>query len=185
MGDVVKAIVDGRRVGATLPNGGKLAALDFKGDGSSIHAAIIDGNRGSLVRALLGQDGTSQNSGGTYTKALALNDVRFSLVEGDALIEMTAHATGWIRPWAEINFGDARFAPTVRRLIPDLEEDARRAGMGAAREAHASALKAYRDAGAEVTQALSDQVAREQGLPQPYPLVAKPPPSLPQPPPAV
>lgn len=168
MQEALDVILRGRgRV--ALPHGANVKLIEALSTAWQIFPSILRDSRAAALLAYCGQDGTGENSGGSYTKALILENVLFSLIESD-LTELSAGLTrGFLRPWTLLNVGDAALTPVVYWPLPDLEEDTRIESIGKRHKLYAEALEAHRRAGNAVTQEYADRLARSMSV-EPLPL---------------
>jgi hypothetical protein len=144
-----------------VPNGTKVDPKEFTGQGWQIFDAAIKSDRSDIFLALTGQDGSASNSGGSYTKALVLENVLFALVEADTKAASDALTQGVLRPWAVVNLGDAAEAPAIEWPLPDPEEDARLQALATRHKELTDTVAQYRAAGFEITQAFVDALAEK------------------------
>lgn len=146
----------------------------------------------------LGQDGTTTNAGGSLAKARVLDGVRYDKIEAHArdlygqLSADGAHEFGCLSaqvlaPWAFLNWGRRDLAPLFRRIVPDLEEDARLAEDAARATAFRAEVRELAADGWPLTPAIVTELARVRGVRLPAGLTwaEKKAPVPPQLPPAV
>lgn len=127
------------------PSGAELEMLVNNSTAWEIFRSIIDSGASDAAGVLLGSDGLTKSSGGNYIKDGWLFGVRNDIVEGDLNTLARAINTGVIDPWAAINFEDSDNAPRRRWLMPDADEDARRASVATRTEAFTKALAGFQD----------------------------------------
>jgi hypothetical protein len=124
------------------------------------HELVLNAEK-AAARIYLGTDGTLGAQGGAPgVDITALFGVATTKVQGDFQCIERALLTGLIEPWCALNFGDSTLAPTRRYLLPDPDEDARRASVGTRRSAFFADIKASRDNGFEITQAYVEATAK-------------------------
>lgn len=165
-GKAVQAFIDGvlrGRRGGVMPNGVSVKFLEAGTLAYEIYRQIIDGGAQDAEIAILGSDGMTQNTGGTNAKAHLIDGVRYDLVEDDAQGLDWCLSTGLVAPFLAFNHGDYKIS--VRHLIPDPEEDARRAAAGAKWQGIGKTVLELRKGGVEVTDELLHIIAREHGVP--------------------
>jgi hypothetical protein len=90
--------------------------------------------------------------------------VRNDLVEADLSTFVEAIRTGVIEPWAAINFGDSRCAPTRVWLMPDADEDARRTSIGEHLDAFFAAIDNLKSKGFDLTPAVVSGLCKTFGV---------------------
>ena len=151
------------QAGILKPFGSTVEFLEAKTLAWQIFEKIIGRNNQDIAMALLGQDGTSENGGGTYTKALVLDGVRYDIVKIDCRIAQPLNS-GALKPWTAINFGDPRLQPSVRWLVPDLREQARRQALAEQHKSFNDTIAAYAGNGFAVDQAAADALAHDFGI---------------------
>lgn len=152
------------RSGMAKPFGSTVEYLEISGAIFQIFENIIKHEESIVAKVLLGQDGTSENSGGNYVKARLLFNVRNDLVEQDLGAMEAGLNAGVLYPWTVVNFGDGRLAPRLKWRMPDLAEDERREALAKRRIAFNLDLKGYRENGLLVDQALVDALAHDYGI---------------------
>jgi hypothetical protein len=112
-----------------------------------------------ITLALLGQNLTSEVKEGSFAAARVHADVRQAILEADARALARTIYTQILRPFAALNFGDAKYAPTCQwdvRPVEDLKTKAE------AFEAYATAMNQLRQAGKELDN--PEGFARQFGL---------------------
>lgn len=129
-----------------------------------IWSEMIKTDDADASRIYLGQDGTTTNAGGDYIKSERMFGVRNDLVEGDLSTFVEALRTGTIEPWAAINFGDSKCAPTRMWLMPDADEDARRSSIGQHLDAFFAAVDNLKTKGFDLTQDVVNGLCRTFGV---------------------
>lgn len=149
------------------PAGSKTELMVSQSQAWQIWTEIIKANNADSDRIYLGQDGTTQNSGGNYIKSERLFGVRNDLVESDIMVFAEAILTGTIEPWAAINFGDSRLAPARCWQMPDADEDARRTSIGEHQELFFRHVDSLLEQGYRVDQPTVDQLAKTYGVTAP------------------
>lgn len=151
------------RIGAVRPFGSAIEYLEPKTQAWQVFDSIVKNSNEDIALALLGQDGTVTKAG-VYT-APAFDGIRFDLAELDTQTFEVGAQTGMIRPWCAVNFG-TEYEPTIETVLPDPEEDARRAEVAKLYPAFGQALGFLRDnGGIEITDELVSALAKEYGVP--------------------
>ncbi len=149
------------------PAGAKTELMVSQSQAWQIWTEIIKANHADSDRIYLGQDGTTQNSGGNYIKSERLFGVRNDLVESDIMVFAESILTGTIEPWAAINFGDSRLAPARCWQMPDADEDARRTSIGEHQELFFRHVDSLLEQGYRVDQSTVDALAKTYGVTAP------------------
>jgi hypothetical protein len=145
------------------PYGSEVERSEAAGTNWQIFGAIIDGDTKDIQRILLGQDGTMTNSGGDYIKSWGAFGVRQDIVESDLAAVGACLSTGLLRPWSLMNFG--RWDRLEYKwLIPDSDEDTRRASIAERRKALWEDITLARSNGALVDQDYVDELAAQFGV---------------------
>lgn len=158
----LQTVLRGRAWGIR-PFGAKTELVQITGQAATIFGDILKSDKSEVFAALCGQDGTASDKGGTYTKAVILEGVLYSVVERCVKAEASAIGTGFLRPWSALNGFDPANTPALRFPLPDPEADARVKAILDRYEWCANAIKALRGAGLQVTQTDIDRIAREAG----------------------
>ena len=114
----------------------------------------------AAARIYLGTDGMLGSVGGAPGVDIAtLFGVAVTKVQGDLACLERGLMTGVIEPWAAVNFGSSALAPRRRYLMPDADEQAMREAYGKRSADFHADIKARRDAGHVIDQALLDELA--------------------------
>lgn len=159
----LQTVLRGRAWGVR-PHGAKTELVQITGQTATIFGEILKSDKSEVYAALCGQDGTASDKGGTYTKAVILEGVLYSIVERCVNAESSAIGTGFLRPWTHINGFDTKKAPALRYPLPDPEEDARVEALLKRYITACDSLKAMRAVGLDVTQDVVNRIAREAKL---------------------
>jgi len=171
--------------------------LDLAGKNAGISSkASLDRVEYRLKVGWLGQDGTTTNAGGSLAKARVLDGVRYDKIESVAremygqLSADGAHEHGLLTaqvmgPWTRLNWGRDDLTPLVRRIVPDLEEDARLQADADRAAAFRTEVRELQADGWPLTPAVVQELARVRGVRLPAGLAWEPKPApAPPPPPA-
>lgn len=143
------------------PDGAATSYIEAMSSTWQIFGQIINGDAADIAIALLGQDGTSQNAGGTYTKALILQNVLYDLVDKDVGSVGSSLTTGLILPYTIVNRGRDDISPSIKWHMPKPVEDARLAEIAARSKALREEVQGYRDLGIPVDE---QRLAAERGV---------------------
>lgn len=146
------------------PAGSKTEMLVNQSASWQIFKEIIDSRLGDAARVYLGHDGTIRAGGGNYIKDGYLFGVSADIVEADLRTMERGFYEGVLQPWTALNFGDSSLAPMRRWLMPDADEDTRRASIAERRTKFWADLAAARAAGVIVDQAFVNALADEFGV---------------------
>lgn len=141
------------------------STVDYITNNSSawqIFKEIVDSGDKAADRIYLGHDVSAASSGGDAIGYLF--GVRNDIVEGSLRAIERGLLTGVIEPWCALNFGDSSLAPSRVYLIPDKDEDARRASLASRTAAFYAAVKEAKANGFDVTQEYADKLAFEFGV---------------------
>jgi hypothetical protein len=163
--DEMEALYQARRV-AVFPFGSVVTRSEAVSQNWQIFKELLESGAKAAQRVLLGQDGSMTNSGGNYIKSWGLFGVRNDIVESDLSTGGACLATGLIRPWSLINFGRWDRL-SYEWMLPDADEDARRASIAERRAAMWADVSAARAAGAVVDQDYVNNLAAEYGISPP------------------
>jgi hypothetical protein len=146
------------------PAGSKTEMMVNQSASWQIFKEIIDSRLGDAARVYLGHDGTIRAAGGNYIKDGYLFGVSADIVEADLRTLERGFFEGVLQPWTALNFGDSSLAPMRRWLMPDADEDTRRASIAERRTKFWADLAAARAAGVVVDQAFVIALAEEFGV---------------------
>ena len=146
------------------PNGSTVQMLVNTSTAWQIFSETTKESLASAARVLLGNDGLVKSAGGNYIKDGFIWGIRNDLVESDLTCIERSLFEGAVQVWAALNFGDSDLAPYKKWLMPDVDEDQRRASLAERTKAYHEALKAYRDSGMVVDQEFADALAKEFGV---------------------
>jgi hypothetical protein len=126
------------------PDGAATRFLEAVSNSYQVFGQIITGSASDIDLILLGQDGTTSNSGGTYTKALVLQGVLYNLIAHDVGAASTAITSGLLVPYAAVNRGRPELAARLRWHVPRPLEQERLKAQADQHAAYRSAVKEYR-----------------------------------------
>ncbi len=145
-----------------VANGTDIDKIEFSAAGlGQFFESTLKLDRTAVFMALTGQDGSAQNQGGNYQKAQVLEAVLYSWIVADTVAGATGLTTGLLRPYAEINRGDADLAPSLSWPLPDPDADARIKSRGEREKLLTEIVEARRKVGFMVTQEDVDALAAE------------------------
>lgn len=151
------------------PAGSKIDYLTNSSRAWEVWSKLAEAAERAAARIYLGTDGVLGAQGGAPGVDIsALFGVATSKVQSDLRCIEKGLQTGLISPWTAINFGDDKQAPTRSYIFPDPDEAAVREDFAKRNAAFNADVKAYRDNGFVVDQALVDKLADLHGVPAPH-----------------
>ncbi len=150
------------------PAGSKMDYMTNSSRAWEVWSQLTDKAERAAARIYLGTDGILGAQGGAPgVDITALFGVATGEVQADLRCVEKALQTGVLSPWAAINFGDDKQAPTRLYVFPDPDAIAVREDYAKREDAFLKAIQAYRAAGFVVDQPLTDRVAKEHGITAP------------------
>jgi hypothetical protein len=150
------------------PAGSKIEILSNPANMWQIFDSLIGNREKAAARIYLGTDGTLGSVvGAPGVDTEELFGVSQTIVEGDFGALERGFLTGVIEIWAALNFGDSSLAPAREYVLPDADAEAVHDAFAKRQAAFHADIKAYRDNGFVVDQALVDQLARLHDVPVP------------------
>lgn len=141
----INELIAGGTIG--LPPGYKLSLIEAKANTWQVFKGQIDFVNTSAAITVLGQNLSTEVTGGSFAAAKTHDQVRVDLRKMDAEVESTTLHDQGLRTWAALNFGDAEAAPWPKRQT-DPPEDKK--ALAEVLKTVAEALKTMRDAHYEV-----------------------------------
>ncbi len=160
--DLLRAISSSDSPVGIRPSGSKTDFVVNTSTAWQVFSELVQNAEKAAARIYLGTDGTLGSQGGAPGVDIqALFGVAATIVEGDLEALEKGFKTGTIEPWTALNFGDSTLAPTRRYLLPDADEDARKASLASRSAAFYADLKGAREAGLPITQELVDGLAAD------------------------
>ncbi|MFA6619119.1 MAG: hypothetical protein WCT23_08640 [Candidatus Neomarinimicrobiota bacterium] len=170
--DMLTDMAEGDSAVALRPPGAK---TDFLSNGSNawqVFAENIVSREKAAARIYLGTDAILGSVGGApgidIAQLFGLASTKFQS-DFDAI--HSGLDTGLYEPWAALNEGDTRYAPSMRFQLPDPDRDGRRDEIARNRLRLTDGIAAMRAQGLEVTQEVVDRMARDYGV-EPAPRLA-------------
>jgi hypothetical protein len=156
------------------PSGSK---TDFVANGSNawqVFAELINGREKAAARIYLGTDAILGSVGGAPGVDIsALFGVAVTIIQGDFEAIEQGVRTGVLEPWAAVNEGSSRYAPSLRYDMPDTDAEKASVDAAAKDERLVNAIKARKSAGLVVDQAVVNTLAAKIGV-SPAPVLAPP-----------
>ncbi len=154
------------------PGGSK---TDFVANGSNawqVFAELINGREKAAARIYLGTDAILGSVGGAPGVDIsALFGVATTIIQGDFEAIEQGVNTGVIQPWAAVNEGSSRYAPSLHYEMPDTDADRVSTETAAKEERLMKAINERKAAGLVVNQAVVNELAKKIGV-SPAPVLA-------------
>lgn len=149
----------------------KGSTIDYMVNGSKaweVWAQLSESAERAAARVYLGTDGVLGAQGGAPgVDVSALFGVHTVKVQSDIECIQNALQSGAICPWAAVNFGDDRQAPSREYVFPDPDEAEVRKDFSDRNAAFLAALKAAKDAGYQLTPEYTKELAARYAVPVP------------------
>lgn len=150
------------------PAGSKTDFLTNTSTAWQIFSELARNGEKHAARIYLGTDAILGAQGGAPGVDIAkLLGVSVTIVQGDFGAIGRGLRTGVIEPWAAINFGDSRLAPSRVYMIPDQDADAARESLAKRTEAFYAEIEKARSSGFVITQEFVNAVAERYGVQAP------------------
>ena len=89
----------------------ELELVEAKSNGADGFDKLIQRTDNSIAIAILGQNLTTEVSGGSYAASVVHQSIRNDLISGDAAGFGACMQAQVLRPWAKFNYGDENLAP--------------------------------------------------------------------------
>lgn len=165
------------------PAGSKIDILANPSGMWQVFSELGKDSEKAAARIYLGTDGVLGSQGGAPgVDVEALFGVHTVKIQSDMTCINDALQSGLIVPWAAMNFGDSRQAPTREYVFPDPDRDEVRKTFAELNAAFLAALKEAKDIGLELTPEYIEDLAKQYGVPVPKLLeVSAPPAAAPSP----
>lgn len=165
---LVQAIASQDSPAGIRPSGSKVDYVTNSSRAWEVWKELTENAERAAARIYLGTDGTLGAQGGAPGVDLqALLGVATSAIQGDLACIERCLQSGLISPWAAINFGDDKLAPTRRYTYPDPDEAAVRKDFAERNAAFLAAIKAAQDAGFVTSPEYVRSLAEQYGVPDP------------------
>jgi len=150
------------------PFGSKVEVLTNTSAAWEVFAKLAESAERAAARIYLGTDGVLGAQGGAPGVDIsALFGVATAKIQSDLACCERAIQSGVISPWAAINFGDDKLAPTRSYVFPDPDEAQVRADFAKRNAAFNADVSSYRSNGFVIDQSLINQLAELHGVPAP------------------
>lgn len=163
--NMLTAIANGDTPAGIIPSGAKAAFLANPSNAWQVFAELITNREKAAARIYNGTDAILGSVGGAPGVDIAqLFGVATTKLQGDLECIEQALDVGFFQPWAALNAGDSRYAPSLRYEIPDPDADSKREERFKNRERLTNTIKAMRDQKLEVTQDTVNTLAEEFGV---------------------
>lgn len=177
---LVQAVASQEAPAGIRPAGSKIDYMTNTSRAWEVWKELGEKAERAAARIYLGTDGVLGAQGGAPgVDVQALFGVATSKIASDLTCIGDGIETGTMSPWAAINFGDDKQAPTRKYVFPDPEESQVRDDFSKRNAAFLAAVKAARDAGFDISPEYVAAVACEYGVPVPQLAGAAPMPALP------
>jgi hypothetical protein len=162
---VLQDIMSGESGAGILPAGSKTTFLANGSNAWQVFSELILNREKAAARIYLGTDAMLGSQGGAPgVDIAALFGVATTKVQADFRAIEQALNVGVYQPWAAVNEGSSRYAPSFRYLMPDSDAEAKSAEVHARRERLFETLEKYKAASMTITQAVVDALAKEYGV---------------------
>jgi hypothetical protein len=162
---LLQAIVAGDTPVGIRPAGSKTDFVTNTSTAWQVWKELVDNAEGAAEKIYLGTDAALGAKGGAPGVDIGeLFGVAKTLVRSDLQCISRGIDTGLIQPWAAMNFGDSKFAPSRAYLVPNDDEEELIAKTAERNKAFAENLKTLRDAGLTVTSGYIAQLAEDYGV---------------------
>lgn len=162
---LLQGLVSGENGAGVVPNG---TEVDFVSNNSSawqVFSQLVDNREKIATRIYLGTDAILGATGGAPgVDIAALFRVASTIVQGDLDVICDGINIGMLQPWAAINDGDSRNAPTLEFRMPDPDAAAVAAERDAKEKQLVEAIERRKAAGFDVTQEVVDDLAAVFGV---------------------
>lgn len=169
---LIQGIISGENGAGIVPHG---TETDFLSNGSNawqVFKELVDNREKIATRIYLGTDAILGATGGAPgVDIAALFRVASTIVQGDLDVICDGINIGMLQPWAAINDGDSRNAPTLEFRMPDPDAAAVAAERDAKEKQLIEALERRKAAGFNVDQATVNELAAAYGV-DPAPTLA-------------
>lgn len=166
-------MVSGLAGAGIFPAGTK---LDFLANGSNawqVFSEFVQNREKSSARIYCGTDATMGSQGGAPGVDIAiLFGVQSTKVQGDFKALEEGMNTGAYQPWAAINEGDSRYAPSLVYLMPDPDAKAKSEEEAAKFGRLFDLLEKYKAQGMTITQDVVNRLAAKLGITENIPQLA-------------
>lgn len=160
--DMLQDIVSGESGAAVRPSGSK---TDFLSNGSTawqVFKELVDNIEKAASRIYLGTDAVLGAQGGAPGVDISLLfGVSTTKIQGDFAAIEEGLNTGFLQPWAALNYGDSAYAPSFAYQLPDPDAEEKVEQYDKRLAAFFARLKDYRDAGMSITQDVVNALACE------------------------
>jgi len=170
--NLLQGMISGDTPAGIRPAGAK---TDFLANGSTawqVWSEFANNREKAAARVYQGTDAYLGSTGGAPGVDIEqLFRVAATLIQGDFLVLEAGIDTGVLQPWAAVNEGDSRLAPSFNYKMPDSDEQKIREQTALAWEKFNKTISDLRSAGFDVDQELANRIASNVGL-SPAPKVA-------------
>jgi hypothetical protein len=165
---LLQDIVSGESGAGIRPAGSK---TEFVANGSTawqVFSELILSREKAAARIYLGSDAFLGSVGGAPgVDIAALFGVATTKIQGDFDALSRGLKTGLYEPWAAVNEGDSRYAPSLFYELPDPDAAKKHEEYSVREEKFFAAVEAYRKNGFMIDQDVIDRLAKEHGITAP------------------
>jgi hypothetical protein len=152
------------------PSGSKIDYITNSSQAWEVWAKLVENAERAAARIYLGTDGVLGAQGGAPGVDIsALFGVATSMVQSDLRCIERGVQSGLIAPWAAINFGNDKLAPSRTYVFPDPDESRVREDFGKRNAAFQDAITKHKANGFVLTQDYVNALAKEYGGDIPVP----------------
>lgn len=163
--NMLRDLASGDSVAGIAPPGSDVKFLSNGSSAWQVFAELILDRNKAAARVYQGTDAALGSVGGAPGVDIsALFGVASTIVQGDVTAIEDGLFTGLIEPWCALNEGSSLYAPRFVFDLPDPDAEAKRKASHDGNLRIAEAIKAFRDAGVEVTQATLDSLRALYGV---------------------
>jgi hypothetical protein len=158
-------IATGQSPAGIRPSGSKTDFLSNTSTAWQIFQELTTNREKAAARVYTGTDAILGSVGGAPGVDIAqLFGVTTTIVQGDAEALEMGLSTGVYQPWAAMNDGDSRYAPSFHFELPDPDAEQESEQAATRHERLMTAVKAEKDQGMLVDQARVDTLAKRFGV---------------------
>jgi hypothetical protein len=162
LADLLRAVASADSPVGIKPGGSTIDFLTNNSTAWQVWTELVGNAERSAARLYLGTDGTlGTNSNAPGIDTTQLFGVAATKVRADLECIRRCFDSGVVVPWTALNFGDSSLAPSRRYMLPDEEQEKRRAAIGVRRTSFYADVKAARENGFDVTQDFVDELAEQ------------------------
>lgn len=163
--DMLAQLADGSAAVGIRPNGSNVDWLTSASNAWQVFSENVTSREKAAARIYNGTDAALGSTGGAPGVDIgALFGVATTRLQSDVTAIEEGLASGLFVPWCAINEGTSRYAPRLKFMLPDPDEDRARDSAAKRRTQFTNAIAELRAQGLVVTQEIVDALAREFGI---------------------